>query len=133
MRFATRENALALFNCDINNSNPLVRIGALEFEPARVLMECDPIAYRCLFTDWCNQYNIETDADRFEPRYLEFADGITRAIGSQSYLRAIEYRANFEQLDERIYYYADDELFTYSTDAELTQLVAVETDLEAQV
>ena len=132
MRFATRENALALFNCDINNSHPVVRIGTLEFEPARVLIECDPIAYRCLFNDWCNQFNIETDADRFEPRKLEFADGITRAIGSQSYLRAIEYRADFEQLDERIYYYADDESFAYSTDAQLAELVATDTDLEAQ-
>ena len=132
MRFATRENALALFNCDINNSHPLVRIGTLEFEPARVLIECDPIAYRCLFTDWCNQYNIITTAEQFVPRYLEFADGITRAIGSESYLRAIEYRADFEQLDERIYYYADDEAFTYYTDAQLAELVAIETDLEAQ-
>ncbi len=49
-----------------------------------------------------------------------------------SYLRAIESRADFEQLDERIYYYADDELFTYSTDAQLAELVATDTDLEAQ-
>lgn len=38
-----------------------VKLGGLEFEPAQVLREVDPIAYQTGFDDWCDSEGIDTD------------------------------------------------------------------------
>ena len=35
----------------INECYPVVKIGYLEFEPARIVQELDPIAWRCMVAD----------------------------------------------------------------------------------
>jgi len=37
------------------------RVGYLEYDPARVLREVDPIAYRTAFHDWADSEDIDTD------------------------------------------------------------------------
>ncbi len=43
----------------LNDCHPVVKIGNLEFLPARVLYECDPIAYNCGESDYFD--NLVTD------------------------------------------------------------------------
>lgn len=38
------------------------RVGNLEYDPARVLREIDPIAYRVTFSEWADSEDIDTDA-----------------------------------------------------------------------
>lgn len=46
-----------------------VQIGNLRFEPARVVEELDPIAYRCGLNDFVDGLDIEDD-----PRYQELVE-----------------------------------------------------------
>jgi len=41
-----------LYDEMINDCYPVIKIGNLTFEPARVLKECDTIAYRCGEADY---------------------------------------------------------------------------------
>jgi hypothetical protein len=41
-----------LYKQDINDSVEMVEIFGMQYEPATVLQECDPIAYRVGFNDW---------------------------------------------------------------------------------
>ena len=36
----------------LDECTPIVKVGMLEYLPARVLKEVDPIAYRCDLSDW---------------------------------------------------------------------------------
>ena len=47
---------------DIDNNNPVITIGSLEFLPSRVLQEMDPIAFKVGFHDFCDWMNIDLDA-----------------------------------------------------------------------
>ena len=53
---------LEMYIEDIDNNNPMVVIGSMEFLPSRVLQEMDPVAFRCGFNDWCDWMNIDIDA-----------------------------------------------------------------------
>lgn len=43
------------------NTYGIVKIGILEFEPARIVEELDPTAYRVGFNDYCDAQNWEVD------------------------------------------------------------------------
>ena len=53
---------LEMYIEDIDNNNPVITIGSLEFLPSRVLQEMDPIAFEVGFNDWCDWMNIDLDA-----------------------------------------------------------------------
>ncbi len=46
-----------------------VQIGSMSFEPARVVEELDPIAYRCGLNDYVDGLDVEDD-----PRYRELVE-----------------------------------------------------------
>jgi hypothetical protein len=51
-----------------------VKIGSLEFYPSRVLKECDPVAYRCGFSDWLDADRdliVEIDGDYYDADALK--------------------------------------------------------------
>ena len=47
------ETALEMYNELLNECNPMIKIGYIEFDPAYALKELDPIAYNCGFSDYC--------------------------------------------------------------------------------
>ena len=53
------ETALEMYNEMLNDCNPLVKVGCLEFDPAYALKELDPIAYNVGFSDYCS--DLESD------------------------------------------------------------------------
>ena len=64
----------ALYDEFINETTELVEIWGMKYEPATVLQECDPIAYRVGFHDWldgldncedCDLNPIECECDVF--------------------------------------------------------------------
>ncbi len=54
-------DAIQEYNNMLDETNPVLTIGFLEFNPSRVLEELDPIAHHCGFIDWCDsmEYEIE--------------------------------------------------------------------------
>jgi len=42
----------APYDAMYNDCYPAVKIGCLTFDPAKIVEEMDPIAYRCGFNDW---------------------------------------------------------------------------------
>ena len=53
---------LEMYIEDIDNNNPMVVIGSMEFLPSRVLQEMDPIAFKEGFHNFCDWMNIDLDA-----------------------------------------------------------------------
>lgn len=51
------------FKQDINDSVEMVEIFGMQYEPAYVLQECDPIAYRVAFSDWLDGLENCEDCD----------------------------------------------------------------------
>ena len=49
------------YNDFIDETNPMVKIGYLEFYPSTVLKECDPIAYDCGFDDYMDSIGVDRD------------------------------------------------------------------------
>jgi hypothetical protein len=47
----------------INDVEPMVKIFGMEYEPARVLQEIDPIAFRVGFNDWLDGLDNCEDCD----------------------------------------------------------------------
>jgi len=45
----------------INDCHEIVRIGNIEYLPARVLKETDPIAYRCGFCDYLDSLGLDEE------------------------------------------------------------------------
>ena len=45
-------NIEELYDEMLDDCNPMVKIGNLEYSPSRVLKEVDPIAYRCGMNDY---------------------------------------------------------------------------------
>jgi hypothetical protein len=45
-------DALERFDDYLNETNEVVTVCGFDYDPARVLKEVDPIAYRCSFNDW---------------------------------------------------------------------------------
>ena len=48
----------------INHVEPMVKIFGMEYEPARVLQEIDPIAFRVGFNDWLDGLDNCEDCDK---------------------------------------------------------------------
>lgn len=38
-----------------------ISVGTLSYSASRVLLNVDPVAYRCEFNDWCDAEGIDTD------------------------------------------------------------------------
>lgn len=49
------------YNTDIDDNNPVVTIGSMEFIPSVVLKEMDYTAYRIGFYDWLDYVGIDCD------------------------------------------------------------------------
>jgi hypothetical protein len=79
IRIAEIEDELKYFEIDpedyedeyreVLNEEGDVRIGDLAFEPARIVEELDPIAYRCGLNDFVDGLEVEDD-----PRYQELVE-----------------------------------------------------------
>ena len=53
-----------LYKDFLNDSLETVKIMGMEYEPARVLQEIDPIAYRVGFSDWLDGQDNCEDCDK---------------------------------------------------------------------
>ena len=72
------DNYGELYDEALNEGGP-VRIGSLEYDPARVLREVDPIAYRCGLLDFVDSMELE-DSDEYREmveRLEELQDELT--------------------------------------------------------
>jgi hypothetical protein len=56
----TENEAYEMLDSMLDQAGP-VTIAGLEFDPSRILRECDPIAYRCMFFDYMDAQGIDTD------------------------------------------------------------------------
>lgn len=56
----TESEALEMYEEMLDECNPMVTIGSLQYFPSTVLKEVDPIAYRCGFNDYVDSL---TDSD----------------------------------------------------------------------
>jgi len=54
---------LELYKEDINDSVEMVNIFGMQYEPAYVLQECDPIAFHVGFHDWLDMQDNCEDCD----------------------------------------------------------------------
>lgn len=61
MRYIDEITAHKMFDDYLDDTHPTVIILGMEYCPSTVLKECDPIAYRCTFNDWCDAEGITTD------------------------------------------------------------------------
>ena len=61
MRYIDETTAYEMFDNFLDDIHPTVNILGMEYCPSTVLKECDPIAYRCAFNDWCDSEGITTD------------------------------------------------------------------------
>lgn len=57
----TERDAVERFDEFFNEVVPMVQIGTLEYEPARVLKEVDPVAYHQEFLAWLDQENLDVE------------------------------------------------------------------------
>ncbi len=53
------ETAREMYDSMLNDCNPLVKVGYIEFDPAYALKKLDPIAYDVGFNDYCS--DLESD------------------------------------------------------------------------
>jgi len=53
------EDIKAMYDEAINEAHEPVVIAGITFEPARVLEEMDPVAYRVGYVDFCNELDEE--------------------------------------------------------------------------
>jgi hypothetical protein len=61
MKYMVKHEATEAYNEMLNDCYPMVKICGYEYEPAYALKECDPIAYRCGFSDWLDSEGLTTD------------------------------------------------------------------------
>ncbi len=61
MRYMNEREATEAYNEMLNDCYPLVEICGWVYAPAFALKECDPIAYRCGFSDWLDAEGLTTD------------------------------------------------------------------------
>lgn len=57
----TMSEAIEAYEQMLNDVFPVVEFGGLTWDPADVMREMDPIAYRSGFFDWADSEGIETD------------------------------------------------------------------------
>lgn len=53
--------AFAQYDNDLNNCNEMIVVGSLEFYPADVLKNCDPVAYHRGFNNWLDFSGLELE------------------------------------------------------------------------
>lgn len=58
-RYILESDAIDRFNEFLNEVHETVKIGDLHYDPARVLAEVDPIAWRTGFNDWLDSEDLE--------------------------------------------------------------------------
>lgn len=63
MAKVSEEQLYELYDDMINQAYPEIKIGYITLDPARVLKECDPIAYRVGFNDWLDGEDNCEDCD----------------------------------------------------------------------
>lgn len=124
----------------LDDNFPVIQILGMAYRVAYALERTDPTAFRCFFTEWLNSENICTEFWDFQPRKLDFPDGLTRKVAPLSYQRALECardkfhvwqtadRAPYVRLDDAIYYYIDDREYLALSDEELLETVMIATD-----
>lgn len=62
MEITTYTEAIDSFNDMMDECHPQTVIGFSIFSASRVLLDCDPIAYRCSFLDWLDSEGIDSDS-----------------------------------------------------------------------
>ena len=61
MEFETWYDAEQAFDEMLDECYPALRVGYLVFSPSKVLLNCDPVAYRTELLDWLDSEGIDTD------------------------------------------------------------------------
>lgn len=59
MTYITEHDADERYTDFLNEIHPMVTIGDLNYDPARVLKEVDPVAYQCGLNDWLDSEDLE--------------------------------------------------------------------------
>jgi len=63
MRYMNEANAIEAYEDMLNDCYPMADICGYKVQPAYALKECDPIAYRCGFSDWLDSEGLTTYED----------------------------------------------------------------------
>lgn len=50
----TEEELHDLFDEELDETSPVLIVAGISIRPSDALKQCDPIAYRCAFLDWCD-------------------------------------------------------------------------------
>ncbi len=139
-QFMTEADAKEIYIQFLDENFPVIQILGMTYRVAYALERTDPTAFRCFFIEWMNAENICTEFWDFQPRKLDFPDGLTRKIAPLSYQRALEHardrfhtwqieiRSPYVRLDDAIYYYIDDREYLALSDDELLEAVMIATD-----
>lgn len=45
----------------LDSSYESVTVAGIEFPASKILKECDPIAYRCAYNDWCDDEGLDEE------------------------------------------------------------------------
>ena len=53
------------------DSEELVSVAGCEFDPSRILKELDPVAYRCGYSDWVDEYQCDLEDAIHDEDYSE--------------------------------------------------------------
>jgi hypothetical protein len=61
MEFIEEYEAEQRYDDFIDESNPIVEIFGMQYNPSRVLKELDPIAYNCGLADYLDSLDLTTD------------------------------------------------------------------------
>jgi hypothetical protein len=61
----------------LNDCNPMIKIGSLEYTPSEVLKNVDEVAYDCGYNDYCSQEisDIEDQTEELEHELEELMEG----------------------------------------------------------
>jgi predicted nucleic acid-binding Zn-ribbon protein len=61
----------------LNDCNPMIKIGSLEYTPSEVLKNVDEVAYDCGYDDYCSQEisDIEDQTEELEHELEELMEG----------------------------------------------------------
>lgn len=58
-KFYTEHELRSMFDDYLNSTTNTVVLWGMHYEPAYVLREVDPIAYRCMFADWMSEEGLD--------------------------------------------------------------------------
>jgi len=69
----TEEQAMEQYEESLNEAG-LVSIGGVTFDPAYILLEMDPVAYREGFNDYCDAMGYDFDFEEADGQPTEFEE-----------------------------------------------------------